>query len=248
MTRDPASAVSFVELTDILVDETDLAVSGYRLSVLCAELLDVHATGLLAQNADGVLTLVAASERTAELLTRFELAYQQGPGADAFRTGDRVECVDLCAARLRWPRFAPVAKDAGVTGVYGLPCRLRGRVVGALTLYTTNADPLSMDTVELSRGLANTVSLGMTARRGQDLRVRAEQLQGALESRVLIEQAKGVLAERASISIDEAFLVLRRHARKNGAKLRDVARDVLAGDVALSPPGVTDRRHGPSRP
>jgi ANTAR domain-containing protein/GAF domain-containing protein len=223
----------FVEFTDLLVDRIDEPANRERLGVLCAELLDVQAAGMLSLGEDGELTLSAASAPTAELLTRFEVVYREGPGVDAFRTGARVECVDLNAARLRWPKFAAVALSAGVAATYGLPCRLRAETVGALTLYMTTAGPLSAESVALGRGLANAVSLAVSAHRGRESAIRAEQLQGALRSRVAIEQAKGVLAERSNITVDQAFTILRAYARGTGTKMQDVARDLISGALTF---------------
>ncbi len=231
------SARGFAALTEILVGGLDGPAQRQRLAAACAELLGVQAVALLALDADGRLAMEAASEETAELLTRFELVYEQGPGIDVLRTGERVGCADLSAARLRWPRFAPVALDAGVAAAVGLPCVLAGQVIGALTLYMTTPGQLSEDRDQLSRGLADVVSLGVSAHRGRELAARAGQLQGALDSRVVIEQAKGMLAERASITVDEAFTVLRNHSRGTGTKLREVARDVVNGVLKLPPPG-----------
>lgn len=224
---------TFVALSDLLVDGIDLPEQRNQLTELCVEMLDVQSAGLLARNADGELSLVSASTESAELLIRYELTLGQGPGVDAFRTGERVECVDLTTAALRWPQFAPVAHDVGIAAAYGLPCRLRDQVVGALTLYVTAVGPLSSDRIELARGLANTVSLGMSAHQGRELAIRAEQLQGALHSRVAIEQAKGALAERSNITVDEAFTILRAHARRTGRKMRDVAHEVVSGELTL---------------
>ncbi len=221
----------FVALTDLLAEGVELPAQRNQLAVLCADLLDVQATALLALDEDGTPTLEAASEETAELLSRFELAYGQGPGTDAVRIGERMECADLTTAQLRWPQFTPVALDAGVAAVCGLPCRLWGQVVGALTLYMSVPGTLSAANVAYGGGLALTVSLGVTAHRGRELAVRAEQLQGALGSRGAIEQAKSVPAERSDITVDEAFNILRKHARSHGAKMRDVAHDVVAGTL-----------------
>ena len=227
------SSRGLVDLTEILVRGLDGPAQRQRLTEMCAELLDVQAAALLAIDLDGVPAMEAASEETAELLTRFELVYEQGPGIDVLRTGTRVECTDLTAARLRWPRFAPVALDAGVAAAVGLPCVLCDDVVGALTLYMATPGHMSTDGDELSRGLANTMSLGVTAHRSRELAARAAQLQGALDTRVVIEQAKGMLAERETITVDEAFTLLRNHSRSTGTKLREVAQDVVKGVLRL---------------
>jgi GAF domain-containing protein len=222
-----------VAVTEILVDGLDLPAQRNLLTAKCAELLDVRAAALLGLDVDGVQVLEAASEETAELLTRFELAYDQGPGVDAFRTGEPVECADLSSAILRWPRYAPLALEAGVAAAFGLPCRLRDEVVGAMTLYMGAPGPLPEQQAGLRQGLVNTVALGVSAYRGREMAVRAEQLQSALDSRVAIEQAKGILAERDHVTVDEAFVRLRTYARGNGVKMREVARDVVKGVLKL---------------
>jgi hypothetical protein len=226
----------FVALADLLADGVEMPAQRNQLTALCAELLDVQAASLLAFDEEGMLVLESASEETAELLSRFELAYGQGPGTDTVNVGERSECADLTTALFRWPLFAPVALDAGVVAACGLPCRLSGRVVGALVLYMSAPGTLSEDDVTYGRGLATTVLLGVTADRGRELAIRAEQLQGALDSRVAIEQAKGMLAEREQITVDEAFSILRHHARGTGTKIRDAAQDVVTGALKLSPP------------
>jgi len=222
-----------VALTDIVVTGLELPAQRNKLTAVCADLLDVQAVSLMTLDSDGALELAAASEETAELLTRFELAYDQGPGVDAYRTGERVSCDDLTAARLRWPRFAPVALDAGVAATFGLPCKLWDDVIGAMILYMNAPRPMSDDSVEFSQNLVNTVSLGVTAHRGRELAVRAAQLQGALDSRIMIEQAKGMLAERTNVTVDEAFALLRDYSRRTGSKMRHVAQDVVKGVLTL---------------
>jgi hypothetical protein len=227
---------AFVALTDVLVDvdhTVDLSKQAQPVSALCVEMLDVAAVGVLAVDGQGALEVVSASEETAELLSRFELVYDEGPALDAFRTGARVECTDLTSAVPRWPRFAAVALEAGVVSAHGLPCRLRDRVVGALSLYLAKTGTLSPEDAEVGRGVANAVSLSIGAAHWRAQQTLATQLQGALDSRVAIEQAKGVLAERAHISVDDAFALLRAHARGTGTKVQDVARDVVSGELTL---------------
>jgi hypothetical protein len=227
------SGRGLVALAEILVDGFDLPAQRNLLTAKCADLLDVGAAALLGLDIDGAQVVEAASDETAELLTRFELAYEQGPGVDALRTGECVECTDLTNATLRWPQFAPLALEAGVAAAFGLPCRLRDEVVGAMTLYVNVPGPLPEGSEELRHGLVNVVTLGVTAHRGREMAVRAGQLQSALDTRVAIEQAKGMLAERENITVDEAFTVLRNYARKNGVKMRLVAEDVVKGVLAI---------------
>jgi hypothetical protein len=223
----------FVELTEQLVDEVDIPSSLSRLVDWCMRLAGVNGAGVVLVTAKGILDVAAASGESAELLTRFELAYDEGPSLDAFRRRALIECRDLVAAARRWPRWSHVARDCGVGGVHALPCRRGEAPVGALTLYSTDVGALPGDSAAIGRALANVASLGVTAQRGRELEVIADQLQGALDSRVTIEQAKGVLAERTGASVEEAFTVLRRHARVNGLKLSEVARAVVAGELMV---------------
>lgn len=243
----------FVELTDLLVDEVDVPSYLARLADRCTQLTGVNGAGVVLVTRRGVLDVAAASGESAELLTRFELAYDEGPSLEAFRGGAPVECLDLAAATQRWPRWWHIARDCGVGGVYALPCRRGAAPVGALTLFSAVPGALPVDSSEIGRALANVASLGVTAQRGRELEVVADQLQGALDSRVVIEQAKGVLAERAGTTVDEAFIVLRGHARRNGMKLSEVARAVVAGELVVPPTPAseagTGRRRGTwSRP
>jgi hypothetical protein len=223
----------FVELTDQLVDEVDVPSALDRLVGWCMQLTGVNGAGVVLVTRKGVLDVAAASGESAELLTRFELAYDEGPSVEAFRGGTPVECLDLVAASRRWPRWSHIARDCGVSGAHALPCRRRAVSVGALTLFSTDVGALPGDSADIGRALANVASLGVTAQRGRELEVVADQLQGALDSRVAIEQAKGVLAERTGSTVDQAFTVLRRHARVNGLKLNDVARAVVAGELMV---------------
>jgi hypothetical protein len=225
---------TFLAVTEDLV--TDLDVNAYlrRLSVRAAELLDVRAVAVLYAG-EGVLAVAASSCRLGHLLARCEVAMREGPGVDAFRSGAPVECLELSVAEPRWPRLAPAAVHAGLAAAHAVPCRRRDDVLGALTMYTTRKSAPSTASTELSRAMANAVSLGVTAYRENELAVRTDQLQHALHSRVIIEQAKGVLAERTHTSIGEALDLLRGHARSHNAKLHDVASQVLSGTLVITP-------------
>jgi len=230
---DPRVREMFVELTGLLVDEVDVPSYLARLVGRCTQLSQVNGAGVVLVTKNGVLDVAAASGESAELLTRFELAYDEGPTLEAFRTGAQVECLDATAATWRWPRWSHIARDCGVGGVLALPCRRRAEPVGALTLFSTVSGALPVDSAEVATALANAASLGVTAQRGRELEVVVDQLQTALDSRVAIEQAKGVLAERTGSTVAEAFTALRRHARSNGLKLTEVARAVVAGEFEV---------------
>jgi hypothetical protein len=224
----------FVELTDTLVDEFDIIDFLDRMAARCVELLGVSACGLLLIDHHGTLNLIAASTERARLLELFELQSSEGPCLDAYHTGLAISCAELTEAGERWPRFAPIAYTAGFTRVDALPMRLRDEVIGALNLFSVPAEPVHPDVLELGQALANAATIGILHQRAVQRRdVVTVQLQGALNGRILIEQAKGFLAERQNISVEEAFVMLRDHARAGDGKLLDVARAVVDGKLRI---------------
>lgn len=234
----------FVELTDTLIEDFDVIEFLDRLAVRCVELLDVAACGLLLIDHRGNLNLLAASTEKARLLELLQLQSSQGPCLECYRSGHSVHCTDLSGAEAtgRWPRFAPAARDAGFTSVHALPMRLRADVIGAMNLFSASQASLSAETIDLGQALANAATIGILHQRALHHReVLAEQLQGALNSRILIEQAKGFLAERRNTSVDEAFVALREYTRAGNHKLVEIAQAVIDGRLSI-PVGATARR------
>ncbi|GAB3974093.1 GAF and ANTAR domain-containing protein [Actinoallomurus acanthiterrae] len=226
----------FVELADTLVDDFDIIDFLDRLAARCVELLDVTACGLLLVDHRGNLNLLAASTERARLLELLQLQGSQGPCLETYQSGRAVHCTDLAGADAasRWPRFAPAAAGAGFTSVHALPMRLRTDVIGAMNLFSAGQDPPDGATIELGQSLANAATIGILHQRALHHReMVTEQLQGALNSRILIEQAKGFIAERQGVSIDEAFDALREYARASNRKLLEVAEAVIAGRLSL---------------
>lgn len=233
--KDRAAREAFVQLADTLVADFDVIDFLTNLTHRAVDLLEVAASGLLLADHRGVLSTVAASTDHARLLELFQLQNAEGPCLEAFHDGEPVECPDLTTADDRWPTFAPAARDLGYVSVQAMPMRLRDQNVGAMSLFGTSPGPLHPDIAHLGQALADVATIGIvherTLRRTELL---ADQLQSALDSRVLIEQAKGVLAERHQISVGEAFQVLKQFSRNNNIKLRDVAHDVVAKDADLT--------------
>ncbi|HLL68304.1 MAG TPA: GAF and ANTAR domain-containing protein [Micromonosporaceae bacterium] len=227
-------AEAFVEMADTLVDDFDLMDFLHQLTDRCVSLLGVSAAGLLLTDQRGTLQLVAASNEETRLLELFQLQTDQGPCLDCFRTGEPVAVADLAAAAEIWPRFAPAAAESGFASVHALPMRLRAQVIGALNLFGTSSGALDPHTLRLGQALADVATIGLlqarAIRRSETL---AEQLQTALNTRVLIEQAKGVLAERRQVNMDEAFTLLRSVARNRNRRLTDLARAVVDGTETL---------------
>jgi len=232
MDREQRLAETFVELADTLIDDFDVIDFLQVLAARCVELLDVAAAGIMLAGQGDSLMTVAASDERARLLELFEIQNDEGPCRDCYRLGTAVVNVDLRGARERWPQFAPQAIAGGFRSANAVPLRLRSQVVGSLNLFQAGAGGLSSGELRLAQALADAATIGIvqqrTIRRSE---VVTGQLQAALTSRIIIEQAKGVLAERLKISADEAFEVLRGAARSRNRLLSDLARDVTSGSA-----------------
>jgi transcriptional regulator with GAF, ATPase, and Fis domain len=230
----------FVEVADTLVDEFDLIEFLQMVTARTSDVAGVEAVGLLLADHQGRLQLMAASDERATMLELFQVQALEGPCQDAFRRGTPVVNADLREADSNWPRFAPRAVEAGYRSVHAFPLRLRHEVIGALNLFGAEAGLLSPADAHVIQALADVATIGLlqerAIRRGE---VLAEQLQGALNSRVIIEQAKGALAQIHGCTIDEAFDLLRRHCRAHGLRLTEVA-EAFVDDPACFP-GLTAR-------
>ncbi|MEV0329400.1 GAF and ANTAR domain-containing protein [Micromonospora echinospora] len=225
----------FVETADTLVDDFDVLEFLHVLTERCVQLLGVSAAGLLLTDQQGSLRVVAASSRRTRLLELFQLQTDQGPCLDCFRTGRPVSVVDLPAAG-RWPRFTAAAAEVGFAAVHALPMRLRSEVIGALSLFDIQPGALDEGRLRIAQALADVATIGLLQQRAIHRRdILTEQLQTALDSRVLIEQAKGVLAERLHVDVGEAFTLLRAGARSHNRRLSDMARAIVDGSEQFVP-------------
>jgi len=225
-------ARGFVELADTLVEEFDVVDFLQMLTERCVELLDADAAGLMLADQRGKLQLIASSLERAQLLELFELQAGAGPCMECFATGRAITNVDLPEVRERWPVFADAALEAGFRSTHALPMRLRGQVIGALNLFTDRQARLDEDDIAIGQAMADVATIGLLHERNlREQTVLSEQLQTALHSRILIEQAKGVLAARAGITVTEAFTRMRTHARGNNLTLTGVAAAVIDGSL-----------------
>jgi GAF domain-containing protein len=241
MMREQQLAGAFVELADTLVDDFDLIDFLHRLTQLCTELLAVDAVGILLSDGAGHLQPVAASSEQARLLELFQLQSEQGPCLECFATGEAIVIGNLTAEAGRWPAFAEKAIKAGFTGLVALPMRLRAQRIGAMNLFMRDAVrpasgvDLDMDPWAVGQALADVATIGIIGERAaREHQLLAQQLQFALNSRVIIEQAKGMLAERGQMSVDQAFVVMRDYARRSNQKLAGVAQAVIDGNAPLA--------------
>ncbi|MFJ4932751.1 GAF domain-containing protein [Streptomyces pseudovenezuelae] len=216
MTRERRLAEIFVEVADSLVEDFDVIDLLQRLSARCVELLDVSAAGILLADAHGELQVIAASDERTRLLELFALQHDQGPCVECYRTGTARTDIDLTRPEpaMGWSRFAARARETGYVSTHAIPLRLRRRVVGALNLFQTTAHRLGDDDIALAQALADVATIAILQQRTLERsHLENSQLESALTSRILIEQVKGVLAERWNTSVDDAFEAFRSYAR-----------------------------------
>jgi len=241
MPREALLARTFVELADTLVDDFDVVELLTMLAHRCVEMLDVVAAGLMLAAPGGDLRVVASSSEEMRLVELFELQSAEGPCPECYRTGETTETDDLSAHDLRWPRFGPVAVKAGFLSAHALPMRLRGVTIGALNLFRTERGVLDEADAVAAQALADVATIAILQHRAAtEVHLVVDQLNHALKSRVVIEQAKGVLSERAGLDMEAAFAWLRQHARNNNVLLVDVATAIIDG--TLTPGSNVGRR------
>lgn len=234
--REQLLSRAFVGLADTLVDDYDIIELLDRLIGYSVELLAADAAGILLVDCHGVLRVVASSQEDAEVMELLQLQADQGPCLDCFHTRAAVSVPDLVEATGRWPVFvAAVGQRGAYRSVHALPLRLRGDVIGTMNLFHRQPGPLPVADLALGQALADVATIGILSERAiRRSEVLTEQLQTALNSRVIIEQAKGVLAHQGNLTMDAAFDRLRRYARTHHALLSDVARQVVETDLATT--------------
>ena len=246
MFREALLAKTMVELADTLVADFDVVDVLTLQTDRCVEVFDVGAAGLVLAAPQEGLQVVAASSEATHVLGLFELQSDEGPCLECYRTGQPVVNHDLAAADSGWPRFATEAIAAGFRSVHALPMRLRGFVIGALNLLHIEPGTMQQGDVDAAQASADVATIAIIQHRCMlDAQVLTAQLNHALAGRVVIEQAKGIVAERNSVGMDQAFAVLRRHARGHNLRLADVARDVIGGTLSAA---AFDRPYPTRRP
>jgi GAF domain-containing protein len=223
----------FVEVADTLVDDFDVIDFLHVVTGRAAELLDATAVGLLLADPFGGLQFMAASDESVGLLALFQAQNHEGPSLEAFYGRRPVSYVELDRVADRWPEFGPRALAQGFRAAHAFPMRIHGKVIGALSVL--DREPMTLGPAEqgIVQSLVDVATIGLlqerTIRRSE---VLSEQLQAALNSRVVIEQAKGVLSQFHRITVEEAFGLLQRQARSSDGRIDDVARRVVTDGPA----------------
>lgn len=245
MTREQRVAEIFVEAADSLIDDFDLIDFLQQLSVRCMELINVAAVGILLADQHDSLQTMAASDEHTRLLELFATQHDQGPCVECYKSGQAHTNINLTdpAVIARWPQFAPRATETGFVAANALPLRLRGRVIGTLALFQTDPDSLSDQDITLAQALADIATIALLQQRtAANSEVERAQLQHALTSRIVLEQVKGILAERWHVTVDEAFAAFRSYARAHHRQLAQLAREIAGGTFD------TTRIPDPNRP
>ena len=235
MTREAVLAQTLVELADNLVDDFDIVDLLTTLSDRCIEVLDITAAGIMLVAPNGELGLMTSSSEAMRVVELFELQSEEGPCLDCYRNGEAVVSHDLAAADTRWPRFATVALEADFRTAGAVPMRLRSQIIGALNLFHSEPGALDEGDIIVAQALADVATIALLQHRtAVAAEVVNEQLTNALNSRILIEQAKGIIAERHQLDMEQAFELLRTHARSSNQRLSDLAHEVVHGTLDIA--------------
>jgi transcriptional regulator with GAF, ATPase, and Fis domain len=230
--REQVLTRAFVSIANSMADGVDVVELLSGLARDCAQLLDIASAGLLLADPHGGLHVLAASSEPTRELEIFQVQREQGPCVECYRTGQPVNVDDLTREASRWPDFVAAALAAGFASVHTVPMRLRDTVLGALGLFGTSTGLLGADDLALAQALAHVASIAIVVDKAASDQVTINhQLQTALDSRVIIEQAKGILAQFGGLDMEQSFNVLRRYARDHNQRLSSLARHLVARDM-----------------
>jgi GAF domain-containing protein len=246
--REHRIATTFVDLADTLVTDFDVIDFLHTLATRSVELLGANAAGIMLADHRGELHVMASSTEEARLLELYELQNDEGPCLDCYRTGRPVAREDLPTMHAAWPAFTPRLQQLGYRSAQALPMRLRNETIGALNLFRTEPGRLSDADLGIGQAMADVATVGLLQERAIAAReLLATQLQAALTSRVVLEQAKGMLAQRAGLTLDQAFHLMRGYARSNNRRLSDIATHIINGTLGNNLLN-TDQRTQPGTP
>ncbi len=229
--REGRLVTTFVTLADTIVASYDVVELLQRLVEACAETLDVADAGILLAEPDGTLSVVASTGERGHLA---DVLKADGPCVEAFVTATVIDVENIETAAGSWPRFAGGSHALGFRSVVAIPMTLRGMVIGTLNLFRSEPGAFGELDRAAARGLAEVATIGILHERTlRESTIAREQLQHALDSRVVIEQAKGVISQLNDLDMDAAFALLRRFSRSNNLSVRDVATRVVNRELRI---------------
>ncbi|WP_104163197.1 GAF and ANTAR domain-containing protein [Cryobacterium sp. N22] len=225
---------AFATFADTLVAGYDVLDLLQTLVETCHDLLDVDSAGILLANAADKLEVVASTSEANTLVEVMQIDADAGPCLECFRTRSVVSLPDIDIGSSRWPAFCDTARAQGIHSVYAIPLRLRDTTIGTLNLMRNERGELNQHDIRAAQALADVATIGILHERTiRDASTLRDQLQRALSSRIIIEQAKGVVAETANVSIEAAFDLIRRHARSHQTSLSLVAQRLVTRELSL---------------
>jgi GAF domain-containing protein len=252
MPREALLIRTLVELADNLVDDFDVIDVLTVLTDRCVESLDVNTAGVMLVTPGGDLQVVASSSEVMRDLELFELQADEGPCVDCYRDGTAIVNLELSTVDGRWPQFAARALAMGFHSVHALPMRLRGNTIGALNMFRTDEGPLAPDDVVVAQALSDVATIAIIQHLTTvNAQVLNNQLSQALNSRIIIEQAKGKISEASGVDMNRAFERLRHHARNHNLRLTDLSRAIADGAMptaSLDPVGPAHKGAAPRSP
>lgn len=232
LTREQRLVRTFVALADSLVDDFDVVDVLQHLVDECIALFDAAAAGILLRGPTGSLEVIASTSHRSELVELMQLKAGEGPCVEAVATGRVVSVADLEGIAERWPVFAEDARSSGYASIHSIPLRLRDSTLGSLNLFREQTGQLNEPDAASARALADIATISILQQRlVEESGIAQAQLQRALDSRVLIEQAKGYLAQKQGLDMDAAFARIRSYARSTRSRLAAVAEEIIAGRV-----------------
>jgi GAF domain-containing protein len=232
--REARLVSTFAALTDTLTTDYDVLDLLQLLVETCAELFDVSEAGILLADSHGTLEVAASTSDSNRLVEVMQLSAEAGPCIESFTSGLAVSVPDIRNSPAEWSVFVETALGQGFLSAYALPMRLRDTTIGSLNLLRTGLGTLDDRDVVTAQAFADVATIGILQHRAlEDSGRLNQQLQIALDSRVVIEQAKGVVASDLAIPVDEAFTLIRDHARSNRIALREVASMIVTRRLRL---------------
>ncbi|MCS5721022.1 GAF and ANTAR domain-containing protein [Herbiconiux sp. CPCC 203407] len=226
--REELITETFVDLADTLVDDYDVIDLLHTLVERAAGILEAADAGILLPNASGSLEVVASTSERSHLISILQLRAEEGPCVDAYTTGKIVAVDNIASTYARWPTFATSAASVDYQSMYAIPMRLRNQTIGSMNLFSDRLGPMEPKDTAVAKALTDVATISILQERAlRESDIAREQLQHALDSRVVIEQAKGVLAQTERVDMHEAFTLLRNRARHSGRRLSVVAQEII---------------------